>query len=150
MCVIFELKHNKNTNKNKYFLLADIADSMDVSTLPDVEVMDTEPIAPLSDTDVMQSLEIASEHHTPTRPSELAECTRPTTHSKVVETIRELGFDFNENFFDLKGSIIECVPEFCARVPAGSNPPMVRFSPTKSWTKKLHNTLFYDEWPAVC
>ena len=114
---------------------------MDVSTLPNVKVMDTEPIAPLSDTDVMQSLEIASEHHTP-RPSELAECTRPTTHSKVVETIQELGFDFNENFFDLEGSIIECVPEFCARVPAGSNPPMVRSSPTKSWTKNYTTLAF--------
>ena len=56
-------------------------------------------------------------------------------HAKVVQAIRCLGFDCNDNAFNLQRSLVECVPELCTRVPPGSDPPTIRSSAKKPWTK---------------
>lgn len=56
-------------------------------------------------------------------------------HMKEVQAICCLGFDCNDSSFDLQRCLVQCVPELCTRVPPGSDPPTVRSSPNKSWTK---------------
>lgn len=68
--------------------------------------------------------------HTPTASAAVPPLTRsqhPATasaatslsdiHTKVVEAICGLGFEFNENTFDLQGSLVHCVPELSVSVP---------------------------------
>ena len=76
-------------------------------------------------------------------------------HTKVVDAICCLGFDCNDNTFNLQSSIVHCVPEFCTRVPPGSDPPTIRSSPNKSWTKNysalsfLTNRQLFAEYERV-
>ena len=62
----------------------------------------------------------------------------PTTTSistKVVHTLRCLGFDCNDDTFGIQKSLVQCVPELSTIVPPGSDPPSIRSSTNKSWTK---------------
>ena len=70
-----------------------------------------------------------------TSPEPVCDTTVQEILSNVVKAIRGLGFDCDENPFNVYGGIVECTPEFCACAPEGSAPPSVRSSPTKSWTK---------------
>ena len=63
----------------------------------------------------------------------------PSIPSRIVTAIQCLGFDCNENSFDLNLCISNCVPELCTTVPQGSDPPTIRSS-NKCWEK---NTQFY-------
>lgn len=54
-------------------------------------------------------------------------------NKKVVEAIRCLGFDCNDNTFDALASLVQCSPEL--PIPSGSHPPIIRSSTNKSWTK---------------
>ena len=56
-------------------------------------------------------------------------------YTKVVQVVRCLGFECNDNAFNLHRSLVQCVPELCMRVPPGSDSPTIRSSPYKSWTK---------------
>ena len=58
----------------------------------------------------------------------------PSIPSRIVTAIQCLGFDCNENSFDLNLCISNCVPELCTTVPQGSDPPTIRSS-NKCWEK---------------
>ena len=57
-------------------------------------------------------------------------------NTKVINTIRGLGFDCDVDTFDLQRSLIQCDLELSTSVPPGSDPPSVRSFPRMSWTKK--------------
>lgn len=109
---------------------------MEVNFESEVPAMDTVTTALSLDNAsvvVQDSDSEPQQQHTPPEP--VCDTTVQEILSNVVKAIRGLGFDCDENPFNVYGGIVECTPEFCACAPQGSAPPSVRSSPTKSWTK---------------